>query len=115
MIRDHDYEQAFLDEAEKRGQQRHNVPTDGFSICVQRRLRLGEQLYGMAYSAMPAVERAHEIAEEAWDAGAYAVLDAQTRLADGTESDDVTWHLHEIAVLAAAIHSHCRYLMNPDD
>lgn len=115
MIRDNDYETTFLHEAEKRGQAQHNVPTDGFAICVQRRLRLGEQLYGTAYSSKPTVARAQDIAEEAWDAAAYAVLDAQTRLANGTESDDVMWHLHEIAVLSAAIHSHVRYLANPDD
>lgn len=115
MIRDLDYEHEFLTEAAKRATSRLNVPTDGFVVCVQRRLALGEQLYGNSYMLKDDAARALDIAEEAWDLGAYPALEAQVRIKTRTDSDSSAYHTFELATLAAAAHYHTRCLVRGDE
>lgn len=104
-----DYEDAFLNEAAKVAAQRFGIATDGFVLAVKRRLELGQERYGDRFFSLSQEQRAQENLEEAWDNGAYSVLDAQARLADGLDDSDA-WHLFEIACHAAAIDYHARVL-----
>lgn len=105
----HGYEPTFLREAAQRAEKRFQVATAGFEIGVTRRLEMGQRMYGNHFATLTPAERALNILEEGWDAGAYSVLDAQIRLAAGMD-DTVAWHLFEIAQHAAAIDAHARQL-----
>jgi hypothetical protein len=106
-FRDLEYEQRFLAEAERIAERRFGIPTSGFQSSVSRRLEMGQKLYGNAFLEK---DLAVEAIEEAWDSGAYAVLEAQKRMAAGVEDDAMAWHVFEIACHAAAIHHHARQL-----
>lgn len=108
-VRDLKYERDFLLEAERIAERRFGLPIGGFQTAVERRLEMGEELYPGRHASLDAQERAEHVSEEAQDAGAYAVLDAQIRL-NADLDDSAAWHLHEIAVHAAAIDHHARQL-----
>jgi hypothetical protein len=100
--RDGAYEAAFLKEAAATAERRFGIPTTAFIPHVLRGLADGERLYGDRWLE---IDLGHEAAEEARDAGAYAVLEAQKRLFAGVD-DPALWHAQEIAIHAAAIHYH---------
>lgn len=104
-----EYEREFLHEAARKAELRYGIPTAGFPLAVTRRLEVGEERYKGKFLRQPAAERAQEILEEAQDAAAYAVLDAQVRF-DGDLDDSAAWHLFELACHAAAIDAHARHL-----
>lgn len=106
QVRNEEYETAFLAAAAADSARRFGLAAEGFPLAVKRRLILGQERYGNTFIGK---DLPHETLEEAWDAGAYAVLDAQKRLASDLEDSDA-WHLFEIAVHAAAIDAHARQL-----
>lgn len=115
VVRDLDFEARFVSEAAERAERRHGLLVGAaFEIKTRRRLALGERRYGNSFLRRPAHDRITELLEEAWDATAYAVLEAQIRLA-GSHVDSDAPRLLEIAAHAAAIHAHARHLDPVDD
>lgn len=105
-IRSSGYEQAFLDDIQFAAERRHGVPTDGFTNHVKARLAMGAGRYGD--EAFLSKDVLRELQEEAWDMAAYALLEAQKRLADGDQDVESAWRLYEIAMHAAAAHGHAQ-------
>jgi hypothetical protein len=110
--RNPDYEASFLREAATEATRRFGVRCDAFPGAVAARLALGEGLYGNKWVEL---DLAAEILEEAHDAAAYALLDAQKTLASPTEVDDArAWYAFEVAVVSAHLDSLARMLRHPD-
>lgn len=107
VYRSPEFEQQWLEHVSVRAAGRHGLDTAAFIERVQYRLRVGQERYGNQFRT---ANLPREICEEAEDAAAYAVLDAQKRI--GCSDDPAAaWHLYEIGVLAATLHAHARALL----
>src|SRR5665213_2553488 len=76
--RNHELENKFLDEVVAEAARRFNVDAVGFKLAVQRRLQLGASRYGD--NDYLNKDLCLEAQEEAWDLGAYSVLEMQKML-----------------------------------
>lgn len=103
-IRTAQYEHQYLVEAAECAERRFGISTGGFVVAVERRLALGQELYGNSFLTR---DLPKEMLEEAWDVPAYALLETQKRFR-GDEDDAAMWHLFEAGVHAAAIDYHAR-------
>jgi hypothetical protein len=101
------YEHTVLRESLSRAERRWAIDTNSFGERVLARLDQGAREYGD--NAFMAKDVMRELREEAWDAAAYALLEAQKLIAlDDDDLDARMVHLAEIIELAAALDWHAR-------
>lgn len=101
------YERRVLAEVTERAERQYSIEAPGFADQVLARLALGARSYGDQDFMSKDVMR--ELREEAWDAAAYSLLEAQKLIElDDDELDARMFHLAEIIKLSVLLDWHSR-------